>query len=166
MNLDQGLCSPATVIIQVKSGSIIRVYLVKWGLSGWARLRHMQGQYLLKQQRVSKSLLSWENLYSHFLIWITLCWFVSCLALSQMLGIDKAAALWVVKPDGMHIKAATTATNQLKLEEMGSACSVLLFVKGFAIAALARTMRRESNGKSNMMGPSAAPSSPDWVVLA
>lgn len=67
----------------------------------------------------------------------------------------------------MHVKmAATTAANQLKLEEMGSACSVLLFVRGFAIAALARTMRRERNGKSNMMCPSATPSSPDWVVLA
>lgn len=43
--------------------------------------------------------------------------------------------------------AATTAANQLKLEEMGSAGSMLLFVKGFAIAVLARTMRRQSNGK-------------------
>lgn len=60
----------------------------------------------------------------------------------------------------MHVKmAATTAANQLKLEETGSARSMLLFVKGFSVAVLARTMRRESSGKSNMMCPSAAPRS-------
>lgn len=41
----------------------------------------------------------------------------------------------------MHAKmAATTAANQLKLEEVESACTMLLFVKGFAFAVLARTM--------------------------
>lgn len=38
--------------------------------------------------------------------------------------------------------AATTAADQLKLEEMESACTVLLFVKGFAVAVLARTMEK------------------------
>lgn len=64
------------------------------------------------------------------------------------------------------LMAATTAANQLKLEEVESACSMLLFVKGFAVALLARTMERESNGKSNtMLCPSATPSSPDRVVV-
>lgn len=68
------------------------------------------------------------------------------------------------EPDCVHIKmAATTAANQLKLEEMESARTMLLFVEGFTIAALARTMA--SNGKSNTMCPSATPSSPDWVVV-
>lgn len=61
--------------------------------------------------------------------------------------------------------AATTAANQLKLEEMESACTMLLFVKGFTIAVLARTMKRESSGKSNTMCPSATLSGPDWVVV-
>lgn len=38
--------------------------------------------------------------------------------------------------------AATTAANQLKLEEMESAC-MMLFVKGFGFAAIARTMETE-----------------------
>lgn len=68
--------------------------------------------------------------------------------------------------DGMHAKmAAATAASQLKLEEMESACAVLLFVKGFAITVLARTIARESGGKSNTMCPSATPSGHDWVVV-
>lgn len=47
------------------------------------------------------------------------------------------------EPDCVRIKmAATTAANQLKLEEMESARTMLLFVEGFTIAALARTMER------------------------
>lgn len=66
----------------------------------------------------------------------------------------------------MHAKmAATTAANQLKLEEMESACTVLLIVKGFAIAVLARTKEKAHSGKSNTMCPSATPSGPDWAVV-
>lgn len=60
--------------------------------------------------------------------------------------------------------AATAAANQLELEEMESACTVLLFVKGFAVAVLARTMARESSGKTSTMCPSAAPSSRQRAV--
>lgn len=66
----------------------------------------------------------------------------------------------------MHANmAATTTARQLKLEEMESASTVLLFVKGFTIAVLARTMGRESNGKSNTMCPSASPPGPESVVV-
>lgn len=54
--------------------------------------------------------------------------------------------------------AATTAADQLEKEEMESACSMLLFVKGFAIAVLARTIEKGAQWKRNMMCPCAAPS--------
>ena len=61
--------------------------------------------------------------------------------------------------------SATTAASQLKLQEMESACCMLLFVEGFAIAVQARTMERESNGKSNTKCPSATPSGLDRAVV-
>lgn len=43
-----------------------------------------------------------------------------------------------------HAKmAASTTANQLKLAEMESACSMMFFVKGFAITLLDRTIKRE-----------------------
>lgn len=70
------------------------------------------------------------------------------------------------EPDSVDAKmAATAAANQLKLQEMESACNMLLFVKGFAIAVTAKTMERESNGKSYMMCPSATPSGLDQAVV-
>lgn len=60
--------------------------------------------------------------------------------------------------------AATTAADQLKQEEMESACSVLLFVRGFAIAELAGTIERESNGKGEHDVSMCGSLRPHWVV--
>ena len=178
---------------QYKGGRAKRVVLVKCGLAGWARLRHgllsswfqqacslewIQGQYWFwETTQDSKSMLSWQlhlnhQQHIHISYLGSHCVSLCGLPLWHNWGNDSsqrslshwAAARRVDEPDCVHIKmAATTAANQLKLEEMESACTMLLFVEGFTIAALARTMA--SNGKSNMMCPSAIPSSPDWVVV-